>query len=324
MHKPSVSVVIPTYNAARFLVEALESALSQTLPPDDIVVVDDGSTDDTEDTIYPYRRRIQYIRQENQGPAVARNCGIAHSKGDLVAFLDADDVWLPEKLEIQVNEMRAHPRIGLVHTNYVRLDSAGVRHPTRTKSGSRCAGRCYLELFKGCGVKIATVLVRKECLTKVGGFDESFRHASCEDYDLWIRMARHFEYLYIDSPLVLYRDHPTSASKNDLMMLEQELYVIRKSLAADTELKARIGTHQVRGRLFDLYHGIGYAHHDGGRSAEARHFFSQALHQNWAAPYTWLLYIGNMLHPRHMCALRSIKRSIAHVGKCRTGDPELR
>ena len=124
MFKPSISVIIPTYNSAVFLPEALQSVLSQTFLPQDVIVVDDGSTDDTEDVLEPFRRHIHYIRQENQGPAVARNRGIAEAKGDLIAFLDADDVWVPEKLERQVNVLIENPRIGLVHSRYDLLHMA--------------------------------------------------------------------------------------------------------------------------------------------------------------------------------------------------------
>ena len=124
MHKPRICVIIPTYNSARFLPEAVESALYQTFSPEEVIVVDDGSTDNTEDVLEPFRGRIHYIRQENQGPAVARNRGISEAKGDLIAFLDADDVWVPDKSEKQVDLLMENPRIGLVHSLYDYLDMA--------------------------------------------------------------------------------------------------------------------------------------------------------------------------------------------------------
>ncbi len=168
MHKPRISVIIPTYNSARFLPEAVQSALYQTLSPDEVIVVDDGSTDNTEDVLEPFRGRVHYIRQENQGPAVARNRGIAEAKGDLIAFLDADDVWLPEKSELQVKVLWENPRIGLVHSYYHRLDMAGQRIMPRHKMGD-FSGDCYLQFFRRCGVQVATVLVAQ------GVFDEGRR-----------------------------------------------------------------------------------------------------------------------------------------------------
>ena len=148
MHKPRISVIIPTYNSAVFLPEAVESVLSQTFLPQEVIVVDDGSTDNTEDVLEPFRRRIHYIRQENQGPAVARNRGIAEAKGDLIAFLDADDVWVPEKTEIQVKVLRENPRIGLVHSYFDRLDMAEQRiMPRHEMKGF--SGDCYLQFFRG-------------------------------------------------------------------------------------------------------------------------------------------------------------------------------
>lgn len=310
MFKPSISVIIPTYNSARFLPEAVESVLSQTFLPQDVIVVDDGSTDSTEDVLKPFRRRIHYIRQENQGPAVARNRGIAEAKGDFIAFLDADDVWLPEKLEKQVKVLTERPRIGLVHSHYDHLDMAGGRRLIPCSGDVQgFFGDCYLQFFRTCGVQIATVLLRKECLMKVGGFDERIRRASCEDWDLWFRIARHFELAFIDSPLALYRVHPTNASKNHLTMLEAELYVIRKALANDPGLQARIGRREVHARLFEIYFSIGYLYHDMSKSTEARSFLSAALRHHWTDPYAWGLYLANTFPPSYVRALRSMKRA---------------
>ena len=114
---PTVSVIIPTYNRAPFVGEAIESALAQTRPPLEVVVVDDGSTDDTADRVAHYGDRVVYVRQTNAGPATARNTGIGHARGDLIALLDSDDRWLPQKLEWQV-PLFDDPEVGMVHAGF--------------------------------------------------------------------------------------------------------------------------------------------------------------------------------------------------------------
>ena len=118
-----ISVVIPTYNSAAFVVSAVESVLRQELEPAEIIVVDDGSTDDTADALGPYRRSIRYITQPNSGPAVARNRGVGAVQSDWIAFLDADDVWMPHKLRRQVECMKQNPRAGLIHSAFLDWDN---------------------------------------------------------------------------------------------------------------------------------------------------------------------------------------------------------
>jgi glycosyltransferase involved in cell wall biosynthesis len=134
-----ISVVIPTYNSAAYLPAAIDSAFNQTLPPFEIVVIDDGSIDNTVEVLKPYEVRIRYIFQENKGPAAARNRGIAEANGDLIAFLDSDDVWLPEKLELQVPVLTENPKIGLVHSDFFLLDmKTGTELPSRRNGGGVC------------------------------------------------------------------------------------------------------------------------------------------------------------------------------------------
>ena len=147
----------------------------------------------------------------------------------------------------------------------------------------------------------------------VGGFDERIREASAEDYDLWIRLSRHFELGYVDRPLALYRVHSGNASKQRLAMLEAENYVLKKALRDDPELPKLLGKRVVRNRLFKLCFSIGYLHHDGLRSPEARAYLAQALRQRWANPYALTLYAANLLPPNLAQTLRSLKRQMARL-----------
>src|SRR5438093_5486172 len=236
--QPLISVIIPSYNSAHFVLQAVQSALEQTYSPVEVIVVDDGSTDDTRERLVPQNGRIRYVYQSNGGPSKARNRGIKEAQGDLIAFLDADDRWLPEKLQKQWKSLQGNPDACLVHTDLYRLyepsGTIGHKYHDRKRLFS---GYCYSEFFWTNEVILSTVLVTRQCLEKMGGFDEEIRRASTEDLDLWIRIARHFPLSYVDEPLVLYREHLTNASRNHRILLENEYYVLAKALQEDPALQ---------------------------------------------------------------------------------------
>src|SRR5262245_44059625 len=181
--QPLVSVVIPTYNSCRFLIETVESALAQSYPHVEVVVVDDGSTDDTAAVLAPYQSRLRYVYQQNQGPSAARNRGIAEARGELLAFLDADDIWLPDKVARQVDALGRAPRAGLVHTDVLVHEQGTGRQFHRATRKAHYVGHCSNLLFTQNQLTTSSVLLHRECLTRVGVLDETFRHT--DDYDLW-------------------------------------------------------------------------------------------------------------------------------------------
>ena len=210
---PLVSVIIPSYNAARYVAEAVASALAQTYQPLEIILINDGSTDDTEEVLRPYVGKIRYFYQPNRGLSATRNRAIALARGELIAFLDADDVWLPEKLARQVDCLTQNPRIGLVHTNYVKLYAdTGMRLPRENLDLPD--GRYYTRLVLGNVLRFRRLCSGGNVLTSIGVFDEKIPQRTCEDYDLWLRLARHFEFAYIPEALMLYRRHAGNMSNN--------------------------------------------------------------------------------------------------------------
>src|SRR3990170_3473675 len=142
-----VSVIIPAYNSARFLPEAIESVLAQTYKDYGIIVIDDGSTDNTKETLEPYFDKIKYIYQQNQGAASARNTAIRHSQGEYIAFLDADDVWLPEKLHIQVEYLNNNPGIAMVYSPSVTISEDGGLTDKKNKNMGLPSGDVFDMLF---------------------------------------------------------------------------------------------------------------------------------------------------------------------------------
>jgi glycosyltransferase involved in cell wall biosynthesis len=232
--KPLVSVVIPAYNAARTLLETLRSASAQTYSNLEIIVVDDGSTDETCQIVRDFARhdsRVQLISQANGGVARARNTGIAAAAGELIAPLDADDLWHPTKIEKQVATLlAAGPQAALCYSPYRRIDEAGdVRH---SSSCSACEGWVFhqhLHLnFVGNG---SSPIIRKDVLVQFGGYDPSLRdegHQGCEDYLLQLRIARRWQFACVPEYLVGYRRMSDSMSAEFANMVGSFVLAYRK------------------------------------------------------------------------------------------------
>lgn len=196
---PSVSVIIPTYNRAAFLEDAVKSVLRQTYPKVELIVIDDGSTDQTKTLVEKYAGKLTYVYQENKGVAAARNRGIAEAANPLIAFLDSDDRFAPQKIAVQLAAMQQNSSVLVSHTQekwYRQGQFLNQKKKHRKESGNLFA-RC-LEL---CAVGMSTIMVRKELFEVIGFFDEAL--PCCEDYDLWLRASVAHPFLLIDSPLTI-------------------------------------------------------------------------------------------------------------------------
>jgi len=204
---PRVTVIIPTCNRSAYLKRAIESVCAQTYTDFEIIVVDDASTDDTPEVVAQFADKpIKYIRhEENKGGSVARNTGIKNSQSEYIAFLDDDDEWLPNKLEVQMNVFeQSSPQVGPIYSGHSVID----RNTGKTKGIWRAVkrGNIFEELMKGnCVSTTSSVVVKRACLEKVGNFDSLL--PSFQDYDLWIRIARHYEFEYVEDLLVNYYEH---------------------------------------------------------------------------------------------------------------------
>jgi glycosyltransferase involved in cell wall biosynthesis len=233
---PRVSIVIPTYNRGRFLGEAVASALAQTYRDHEIIVVDDGSTDNTREIASGFPPEVRYFRQENQGVSAARNRGIELARGEYVCFLDSDDMLLPEALEKNVSLMDKYPDAGFSYGQALKIDERGRLFPVQKTSP---AGKAYLRegkeqiahlLFR-CDVRTLTALVRRRCLYEVGLFDTKLRLH--EDLDLWLRLSSKFNVGYVGEPLGKVRVHPQNSlggEKFDALEIFQSAFV-EKGLA---------------------------------------------------------------------------------------------
>ena len=254
MSAPLVSVVIPAYNAAAFLREAIESVLAQTYRPLEVIVVDDGSTDDTAAIAESFGPPVRCIRQANARQAAARNRGIREAAGEWLAFLDADDTWDKEKLAKQVARLQRDPSLGLVYSSVLEVDASGRPGAYRP---ARLRGRAWREVLLGLpsgGVCGSTFVVPRRVLDVVGLFDESL--APCEDTDLLWRVARAFPIDFVDEPLVRYRVHGGNDHWNVPKMARAWTSLYEKALAVPAvKAEGRIFRARCRGRLFYMLAG---------------------------------------------------------------------
>lgn len=286
---PLVSVVMPAYNCAAYIAEALESVLGQTLPPHEVIVVDDGSTDNTRAALEPYATRIRYLHQANQGASAARNSALAVASGELIAFLDADDVWLPEKLQRQVQAMVAMPECGLVYTDGRAMGIPGAPVDTLISPRSRAwidqHGTTTPQLAYGdlspvlwlenCICSSSSVMVRRRCMEEVGGFDTTLRIA--EDYDAWLQIGLRHPLAMVDRDLFRYRWRADSlsgtVSEREMRSLEAALVVIERHLESAPSALRPVIHHS----LSRDYQTAARSHFKKNRFSEARPLFRASL-----------------------------------------------
>ncbi len=238
MVTPLVSVVIPAYNMRRYVRESVDSALAQTHPAMEVIVVNDGSTDDTGAVLADYGQRIVYLEQPNRGLSGARNTGLRAARGDYIAFLDSDDAWLPEKTAEQLAVFARSSEVGLVSCPYLVMDehSAG----SGEVRGGPAGGGAGLEqlLLRNTIGSPSCVMVSRACLERVGPFDEGLLNGS-EDWDFYLRVvAAGYRIDFAPRPLARYRVLSTSMSsaRNAERMLKNELLVLGK-VFADEQLR---------------------------------------------------------------------------------------
>ncbi|MBW4490172.1 MAG: glycosyltransferase family 2 protein [Trichocoleus desertorum ATA4-8-CV12] len=270
---PKVSVIIPAYNAMDYLPQAVESVLRQTFASFEILIVDDGSSDEIKQwaaQIQTIEPRLQLITQTNQGVSAARNQGISLAKGEYIAFLDADDFWERTKLEKQVAHLENNASVGLVDTWIALTNEQG--EPSGKVTISEAEGNVWRQIIQSnllsCG---STPLVRRCCFDMAGEFDRSLRFG--EDWDMWVRIAAHYTFAVVKEPLVFYRQHSKNTSKRFDEILPDLAKVVEKNFrhASPTDLYLK---RKAYGRI-NLY--IAWKAVESKDAQAAMHFARQAL-----------------------------------------------
>jgi glycosyltransferase involved in cell wall biosynthesis len=267
-----VSVIIPCYNAARFIGETLQSVLAQTHADTCAIVVDDGSTDGTAEIAERFGPRVRVIRQQQGGVSAARNAALAIADGEAIAFLDGDDRWHPEKITRQVAYLEAHPECGLVHTAVRHINDAGdeIARPGGAIPWRIAAGNCLGDMLAHNTITTSTVLVRRAALG-ADGFPEDLRLG--EDWDLWLRLAARTEFGYLAEPLTDYRIHDSNTTRNLDRALTARLTVLDRAVARGLDAVHRRAVMDHRQWVFA---GLGHLAYDRGDFQQARTLFKQA------------------------------------------------
>lgn len=231
---PTISVIIPTYNRATLLPEAIQSVLTQTYRDFELLIIDDGSTDNTRQVIETFQdERIRYIYRTNGGISAALNTGIRAAQGQFMARLDSDDYWLPSLLEQEVNILITHPDIHIVYTQAQSIDKHGQLLTSRIGRPERYPGQPLKSILCGDFRCSITSLIRMECFKQVGMFDETLK--GNEDWEIGIRLARHYRFYFIPQVLAHYRSHTqrTTAVKSAVFteIVNSRLRVLDKVFA---------------------------------------------------------------------------------------------
>ncbi|HEY4379992.1 MAG TPA: glycosyltransferase family A protein [Acidobacteriaceae bacterium] len=228
---PKVDIIIPAYNAAKYLTLAIESVIAQTFDDWRILLVDDGSTDNTPELVAPFIQqlgpKLKYIRQANAGLPAARNTAIRNSSAELLALLDADDIWLPCRLAESVQCFENRPEVGLSYGLISRIGPDGVIFETFAGNPEHAEGRIAPYIYmRRVELPCPTMTFRRKCVDEVGMFDETMR--ATEDRDLWLRIAQRYEVAFVPKVLALYRTSPSSMSTEPDRMLKAQLQFIAK------------------------------------------------------------------------------------------------
>jgi glycosyltransferase involved in cell wall biosynthesis len=286
---PSVSVILPTYNRAHLLNDALDSIAAQTYRDYEVIIIDDGSDDQTRELVARRKESIRYHWQPNQGVAEARNHALRLTHSEFVAFLDSDDLWEPTFLEQAVQRLRQHPDEALVYTDFVSTDATGK--PRRGHRKQPAGGEVTPTLFASTFIHTSAVVARAHIIRDAGGFDGRLTHN--EDYDLWLRLSLRHRFGLIAQPLCRRRCHPGSLSRAGCQP---------ETLLAKAELlhhffeygggKNRIESGAARRRLGKLYYTAGKRFLKARRPQEALPLFRRAinLHPARIRAYAWYLF----------------------------------
>jgi len=299
---PAVSVIIPAYNAADFIAEAVQTVRAQTFRDYEIIVVDDGSSDGTADVVRRLGGEVRYHRQPNGGVASARNAGLELSRGDLVCFLDADDLWLPEKLARQTAFMAAHPDIGLLFADATESHGDVIQKASILASmqcGAEATSQvpiknAFRKLLVENFVPTSSVMLRRSCVATAGPFDVALQNV--EDRDMWLRVAAHFPIACLPQNLVRKRSHDANISARTEVALRARIRVWRQCRERFPALAPAPLYNQL---LANTYQELGYILLAKGEGREARRCAVASMNCAGRAvaatgslfPYRWLLSI---------------------------------
>ena len=317
-----VSVIIGSYNHGQYLPSCIESVLKQTYKKLEIIVIDDGSTDNTKETIAPYFDRITYQYQENQGRGASRNAGINLAKYPWVAFLDADDLWTPDKLEKQINAVKDHPEVDLLVTNAIWFDGDTIVQNDYFKSMNLFhkqpvshfdhlhvfTEKLYRLFIDENFVNLSSVLVRKECLYQIGLFDVTLPRA--QDRDLWLRLSRQYTFAYLDEILTHSRTHTLNDGLRTIHPYLSRIQLFEKAYNFGSPLEKEYDD-LLRKRIAMCHYELGHFYFFKLEELQnARIQFKKALEFDKTRPKTRLFYLLSFIPKPLFVLMRALKRKL--------------
>lgn len=276
---PAVSVVIATYNRANYLRETIDSVLSQRFQDFELIVVDDGSTDETREIVAPFGPRVRFIYQENRGPSAARNLGVRHARAEWISFQDSDDLCAPNHLELLYGYARCYAERGMVFANGAYLEGPEHNRETIIPAAKSCRlaerGVRLEDLFDKSIVRLQAALISKACYDAVGGHDESLRISM--DLDLSFRIFNRFPVAYFDEVVFFYRKHENNTSRNQELRISENIRVIRKLLTENPGAEATLGKRRVAARLAYRYYRLAKGRRKSGDREGAQEALKHAV-----------------------------------------------
>lgn len=281
-----ISVIIPTYNSTKYIGEAINSVLRQTITNYEIIVVDDGSTDNTKEIIDNNFPQVRYFYIPHQGVSRARNYGIERARGEFIAFLDADDLWLPEKLEKQIGVFNSDQELMLVFTEHRFFDSNGIREATFSKKERLMKGDVVKNIFLYSHVALPTVMVRKNVFQEIGYFDENLNVA--EDDNLWIRIALKFRIQLLDEVLVHCRMTENSLSRTTSNVVTGVLKNVELIEKKYPDLRKRLGRVNIRRKKSYIYSDYGYFYFSNRDYEMSRRYYLKSI--------TYYFNLGSLIY----------------------------
>lgn len=285
---PKVSMVIATYNRAELLPATIDSVLQQQFQDFELIVVNDGSTDHTEQCLEPYRERIRYLYQDNSGPSAARNAGVRLARARWISIQDSDDLCAPNHLATLYRYAESHPDCGMVFANGAYLGSPSHNRETiiPTDKSRRLAkqGVSLKDLFDKSLVRLQASLISKACYDDLGGHDETLRISM--DLDLSFRIFHRYPVAYIDEVVFYYRKHSGNTSANQEQRLSENISVIRKLLAGNPQAEITLGQPRVASRLAYRYYRLAKGLWQKGRQVDAQAAIIEASRlRPWSLKY---------------------------------------
>ena len=301
---PRVSIVITSYNAEPFIGETLDSIMAQTYRDHEIIVVDGGSTDNTVEVVSHYPPPVRLIAGQRLNKAAGRNVGILAASGEYIAFVDADDLWLPDKLQAQINLFGEHPELNWVYSDCYMFDGqTGANICTWSSRSHLHAGDILELLFQNNFIASPTPVFRRDVFDTVGFFDDNLQRHQVEDADMWLRAAAKYPIGLVPRPLARYRRHPNSLTMREDPQMALQGIIFMLELAVKRE-PARLGP--LRGRVFsNRCVGLGKGYAGMGETSAARSMFIEAIRYSPASPSAYILWLstflgGRLLHRLHL------------------------